>query len=85
MIFRTGKAQGVQFDRTVQISPNGVDVIDRFAAAPDAIATPSPRQNLRHVASADSFSLEELQPGLIEPGSYRLNQAIEVRSSWQDS
>ncbi|NEQ26723.1 MAG: hypothetical protein F6K28_48390, partial [Microcoleus sp. SIO2G3] len=84
MIFRTGKAQGVQFDRTVQISLSGVEVIDRFAAAPNATATPSPRQNLRHVASADSFSIEELQPSLIAPGTYRLDQAIEVRSSWSE-
>lgn len=83
MIFRTGKAQGVPFDRTIQISASGVEVVDRFAAAPDATATPSPRQNLRHVASADSFSLEELQPALIAPGSYRLDRAIEVRSSWR--
>ncbi|MBD2090323.1 hypothetical protein H6F67_10705 [Microcoleus sp. FACHB-1515] len=85
MIFRTGQAQGVPFDRTVQISADGVEVIDRFAASPNSTATPSPRQNLRHVASADSFSLEELQPALIAPASYQLNQAIEVRSSWRNS
>ena len=82
MIFRTGKAQGVQFDRNVQITATGVEVLDRFAAAPNATAVPSPRQNLRHVASADSFHVEEWQPALIAPGTYRLDQPQQVQSRW---
>lgn len=61
-IFRPGNADGPHWQRTIEIGDRGIrfeDVLDPF---PGAQITPSPRQNLRHVASADSFSVEEWSP-----------------------
>lgn len=82
MIFRTGQADGPTFERTVHITPQGVQIADQLGAMVGAIARPSVRQNLRHVASADSFSAEEWHPSLMPPGDYRLDRAIAVQGKW---
>lgn len=83
MIFRSGQASGPSFERLVQITPTGITVRDRLEQWSGAIASPSPRQNLRHVASADSFSPEEWQRSLLPEQAHRLDQAVEVRAQWQ--
>lgn len=82
MIFRSGKADGPQFERRVQIGFDGVKLQDQIEARVGAIATTSPRQNLRHVASADSFSPEELQPVLLPPTRQVLDRKLQVSTSW---
>ncbi|MBD1997999.1 hypothetical protein H6G00_15410 [Leptolyngbya sp. FACHB-541] len=82
MIFRSGKADGPQFERRVQISSSGVQLQDQIEARAGAIATTSPRQNLRHVASADSFSPEEWQPALLPPTRQALDRKLQVSANW---
>jgi hypothetical protein len=82
MIFRSNRVTGSDFKRTVRITANGVQVEDQMAALPGATAMPSPRQNLRHVASADSFSTEELQPALLPAIRHPLEQPLRVESHW---
>ncbi|HEX7185227.1 MAG TPA: hypothetical protein VF756_25610, partial [Thermoanaerobaculia bacterium] len=67
MIFRPGGAVGPAFERVVEVDERGVRVADRLAAPPGAEVWRGPRQNLRHVASADSFSFEELLPAPFDP------------------
>ncbi len=83
MIFRPGSADGPVLERTVQISDRGVVIQDRIGACPGAIARPSPRQNLRHVASADSFSPEEWLPSLLN-NSQRWSPTDQGRSLEQE-
>jgi len=59
MIFRPGKAVGPGFRRTITLLADRIRIEDRFENAGGFVLTRSPRQNLRHVASADSFSSEE--------------------------
>jgi hypothetical protein len=82
IIFRAGKQTGPRFDRTVEVNSSGVRIIDRFEATKGSTATTSPRQNIRHVASADSFNREELRPPLIGWQTLSMESANEVVSSW---
>jgi len=82
MIFRAGSAKGPIFERWVRIDERGVLIQDRIGALPGAIVQPSPRQNLRHVASADSFSPEELQPSLLGSPSRSLETELVVETVW---
>jgi hypothetical protein len=59
MIFRTGNNQSPIYKRKIKFGISSVTIIDEFHSSKDLIAYPSPRQNLRHVASADSFHPEE--------------------------
>jgi hypothetical protein len=59
MIFRSGKNTGPTFTRSISISVDRVIILDEFSPQRGMFTVQSPRQNLRHVASADSFSLEE--------------------------
>jgi len=59
MIFRPNTNPGPAFKRTITVSDASVRVADHFEKHSGATAYRSPRQNLRHVASADSFSAEE--------------------------
>lgn len=61
MIFRPSGAVGPAFERLVEVDGRGVRVADRLDVPPGVRVERSPRQNLRHVASADSFSFEELR------------------------
>lgn len=85
MIFRAGSAKVPGFERRVQIDDYAVVIQDRITALPGAIARPSPRQNLRHVASADSFSPEEWQPSLLGSQSYPLETELVVETVWNAS
>jgi hypothetical protein len=82
MIFRSGKANGPRFERLVRVSSTGVQLQDQIEARAGAIATPSPRQNLRHVASADSFSPEEWQPALLASTRQSLDQNLQASVRW---
>ncbi|HEV7671140.1 MAG TPA: hypothetical protein VGS22_21705 [Thermoanaerobaculia bacterium] len=49
-----------RFEREIEANERGVAVRDRVTFPPGATAERSPRQNLRHVASAESFHPEDL-------------------------
>lgn len=66
MIFRPGSSDGPYFKRQVEIGDWGVRIKDHIKSYKGAEARTSVRQNLRHVASADSFSREELDLRLWE-------------------
>lgn len=85
MIFGVRKAKGPRFERRVQIDDCGVLIQDWITALPGAIAYPSPRQNLRHVASADSFSPEEWQPSLLGSQPRSLDTELVVKTTWNAS
>lgn len=61
MIFRTSRGAEMTFERRITISMDNpsVEIVDHLKLSPHAEVWRSPRQNLRHVASADSFSVEE--------------------------
>ena len=61
MIFRPGAKPGPAFMRIVRLEKENLRILDEFAPSPGVVAVPGPRQNMRHVASADSFSAEEWQ------------------------
>lgn len=82
MIFRKGKADGPEFERVVEVNAQGLQIRDRLGVMNGAIAVPSPRQNLRHVASADSFCREEWQPSLLGDTSQCLDQERIVTVNW---
>ncbi|MGQ4647885.1 hypothetical protein [Lyngbya aestuarii] len=83
MIFRPGSADGPSFERLVEINSKGVFIKDCIGAFPGAKVMPSPRQNLRHVASADSFSPEEYLPSLLGVQSQQLDSQVLVSIAWQ--
>ncbi len=83
MIFRPRAAVGPPFERRVEISDAGVAVRDRIAAAAGLAPRRAPRQNLRHVASADSFSPEELQPPPGAPGVLDADGTLRAEWSWR--
>ncbi len=51
-----------RFAREIEATPLGIAVRDRLTFPNGAVAERSPRQNLRHVASAESFHPEDLLP-----------------------
>ncbi len=51
-----------RFERVIEVSPDGISLRDELTFARNAKAERSPRQNLRHVASAESFHPEDLLP-----------------------
>jgi hypothetical protein len=59
MIFRSGEGNGPDFRRTVSLVDDSLHLQDEFISDRKMRADPSPRHNNRHVASADSFSIEE--------------------------
>ena len=83
MIFRPGVTDGPIFERCVSFYNNGVKIKDNFVAFTGAMVIPSPRQNLRHVASADSFSREEWLSSLIGERDYSLEKDIVIEHQWQ--
>ncbi len=82
MIFRPGSSTGPSFERTIEWGEWGVTVQDQFGQWPDGRAIASPRQNLRHVASADSFSREEFLPSLLPSEPVPLDQAQVITVKW---
>jgi hypothetical protein len=85
MIFRLGRAAGTRFERSIHVTPEEVEIEDCLAAQSGAMAIVSPRQNLRHVASADSFSAEEWQPRLIESDRQPLDRDLRVKTIWKSA
>jgi hypothetical protein len=83
MIFRPGSGTGPRFERTIEWGPEGVTLHDRLGAWPGGRAIASPRQNLRHVASADSFSREEFWPSLLPSEPMALDQAQVITTRWE--
>lgn len=83
MIFRPSSGDGPVFERTVQINEQGIRIQDRLGAFTGATAVPSPRQNLRHVASADSFNPEEWLPSLLGEQEQALDQGLVVETTWK--
>lgn len=61
MIFRKSSERDSSFSRAVciDVEQRKLSIEDKFSIVENAKLHKSPRQNLRHVASADSFSLEE--------------------------
>lgn len=82
MIFRPEDGNGPRFERTVTVHGDKVVLSDRLGAWNGAIARPGPRQNLRHVASADSFSREEWRSPLLPLGDYALTQDVQIQTFW---
>ncbi|MDJ0737329.1 MAG: hypothetical protein QNJ47_25245 [Nostocaceae cyanobacterium] len=83
MIFQPNIVESPSFERLITIGNAGVKIEDKIGSFPGAIAVPSPRQNLRHVASADSFSGEELLPCLLDTQRHSLSQELIINFSWQ--
>jgi hypothetical protein len=83
MIFRPGSSTGPHFERTLEWGPWGLALQDRLGAWEGARAIASPRQNLRHVASADSFSREEWLPTLLPPHPVTLNHEQVITVKWE--
>jgi hypothetical protein len=83
MIFRPGADSGPAFERRVEIKDAGVTVRDRIAGAAGISPRRTPRQNLRHVASADSFSPEELQPPAGAPGELDADGTLHAEWRWR--
>ncbi|HEX5759208.1 MAG TPA: hypothetical protein VF121_08440 [Thermoanaerobaculia bacterium] len=81
LIFRPGAATGPSFERRVEVSDAGVEVEDRFSPLSGAPRR-GPRQNLRHVASADSFSPEELAPAVRGPVERQADGTWRARWTW---
>jgi hypothetical protein len=77
MIFRKGSDTGARFCREVLLADGAVRVTDRFGPWEGAQAEAGPRQNLRHVASADSFHVEEWLTPLL--GDVRLDLSREAQ------
>jgi hypothetical protein len=82
LIFRPGSADGPAFERRVEVSAGGVHVQDRLGAFAGARAAPGPRQNLRHVASADSFSAEEWEATLLAGTPLTLDAERTAEAGW---
>jgi hypothetical protein len=62
LIFEKARSQ-IGFRRTVQWSSDTIRVVDTFTNLPPAAKfLPAPRSSKRHVASADSFQVEDFQP-----------------------
>ena len=61
LIFRRSSKDGPKFTRVIGIDFEGrsISVTDKFVMPEGMTLVRAPRQNLRHVASADSFSVEE--------------------------
>ncbi len=76
MIFRPGAPSGPRFVRTIEITGAGIRIRDEFPGlAPGYSVARSPRRNLRHVASADSFSAEEWT-ALVADGALSLEWSL---------
>lgn len=80
LIFQPRGGQGATFQRVIKINETGVSVEDTILLSEEVIA--SPRQNLRHVASADSFSLEEWGDSLAEVEREVSSDRLTIRSRW---
>jgi hypothetical protein len=83
MIFRSGKDTGPPFRREIILGESGFRLRDHIAAVPGATAIPAPRQNLRHVASADSFHSEEFTTPILGAEPLSLDEGGARSVDWE--
>ena len=83
MIFRKASDTGVQYCREVLLANGAVQVTDRFDFWDGAQAEAGPRQNLRHVASADSFHAEEWLTPLLGDARLDLSREAQWVAEWR--
>lgn len=81
MIYNSSNNNGPDFERTVEIDLKNISIVDRFTYKKRAKIKPAPRQNLRYVASADSFSVEELATSLLGEETLILNGEVEISTT----
>ncbi len=77
MIFRPQAAKGPAFERTIVVDEKTVELTDGIAVCHDATAYVAPRQNRRHVASADSFHAEEGRAPLLQAAPTVLEKPLQ--------
>lgn len=73
MIFSESEANGPEFKRYIEIESEKLRIEDYFSYSKSAKVKPAPRQNTRHVASADSFNVEEWTDSLLKNEEYVLD------------
>ena len=82
LIFRPGNARGPEFRREVRVTSDALEIDDRLGPLAGGVARPAPRQNLRHVASADSFHAEEWSEPLVDEKPLPLDDGVKKQSRW---
>ena len=86
MIFRSSEA-GPEFTRRIEWSAEELRVIDRFPPRAGVTVSPSPRQNLRHVASAESFHVEDATASAMEQAlkssEEKVPRSLEAEASFE--
>lgn len=85
LIFQPQGRNGAKFERVIKIDETGVFIQDAIAEVKSEQVIASPRQNLRHVASADSFSLEEWAESLPEVERQFSDNHLMIRSLWRSN
>ncbi|AFZ43604.1 hypothetical protein PCC7418_1409 [Halothece sp. PCC 7418] len=85
LIFQPRGGSGAVFERVITIDETGVSIKDTFTGVTEEEVMASPRQNLRHVASADSFSLEEWSESLAEVERHFSHNQLTIRSRWESN
>jgi hypothetical protein len=85
LIFQPQRRDGIAFQRVVRIDEGGVSIKDAIEGVKSEEVIESPRQNLRHVASADSFSIEEWSDSLAEVERYFSGDWLIIRSLWRSN
>jgi hypothetical protein len=83
LIFRRRGESPVRFEREVKATGNGFCLTDLLVARRPATATPAPRQNLRHVASGDSFHVEDLAVPILGEDALPLSPRGTRSIDWQ--
>ena len=81
MIFRKKTTKGPQFKRVVKIDGEKMEIADSFRTEHSFKAQRSPRQNIRHVASADSFSIEDFGRSVIHQEAVLIDSTFESKLS----
>lgn len=81
MIFRKATSKSPTFMREIQLDLASKQLVieDAFSSPFEGVLRCSPRQNMRHVASADSFHVEENQ-GVLKQSSHRVKQRTNIRT-----
>lgn len=82
LIFRPGNARGPEFLREVRVTSDFLEIKDQLGPLAGCVARPAPRQNLRHVASADSFHAEEWSKPLLGEEALPLDSGGERQIRW---
>ncbi|NBD17367.1 MAG: hypothetical protein GVY04_14870 [Cyanobacteria bacterium] len=85
LIFQPQGGNGASFKRVVKIDEEGILIEDAIKGVKSEEIMVSPRQNLRHVASADSFSIEEWLDSIPEVERSVSGDELIIRSRWQSN